>query len=142
MGDYWEKFFISLNFGQKENFEKYIFNKDLYQDSFSSTVFRWDFLLYSSIAVITAYYFIYIKKFNDIHYYRLVKIYLITNAFWILVIRASFSNRFAYLSWFMMGIIIIYPFLKQVYWKNQFSLIGYIVLFYYSFTYIMNIFVY
>ena len=41
-------------------------------------------------------------------------IYLTANAFWILVIRSSFSNRFAYLSWFLMAIIIFYPFFKHI----------------------------
>jgi len=142
MGTYWEGFFMKLGFGEENKLQGYFGEKELYEDSFASTGFRWDFLIYSSIAVIIAYYFIMIKKINDKHYKQLTNIYLMVNAFWILVIRASFSNRFAYLSWFMMGIIIIYPFLQKVYWKNQFSIIGIITLLYFSFTYIMNIFIY
>jgi hypothetical protein len=142
MGSFWEGFFINLGFGQEDKLQAYFGNKELYEDSFAYTGFRWDFLLYSSLGVAIAYYFIFIKKIKDKHYKQLVNIYLTTNAFWILVIRASFSNRFAYLSWFMMGIIVIYPFLKQVYWKNQFSIIGMITILYFSFTYIMNIFIY
>jgi len=142
MGTFWENFFMNLGFGDEDKLQGYFGEKELYADSFSSTGFRWDFLIYSSIAVITAYYFIIIKKINDKHYRHLVNIYLTVNAVWILVIRASFSNRFAYLSWFMMAIIIIYPFLKQVYWKKQFSIIGLITILYFSFTYFMNIFIY
>lgn len=142
MGSFWEVFFMSLGFGQEDKLQGYFGEKDLYKDRFSHIGFRWDFLIYSSFPIIIAYYFIFVKKINDKHYKQLVNIYLAVNAFWILVIRASFSNRFAYLSWFMMGIIIIYPFLKQVYWKNQFSIIGGLTLLYFSFTYIMNIFIY
>jgi len=137
MGSFWESFFVNLGFGQEDKLQAYFGNKEVYEDSFAYTGFRWDFLIYSSMAVAIAYYFIFIKKIKDKHYKQLVNIYLTTNAFWILVIRASFSNRFAYLSWFLMGIIVIYPFLKQVYWKNQFSIIGMITLLYFSFTYIM-----
>ena len=140
MGTFWESLFMSLGFGEEDKLQDYFGKKELYENSFSSTGFRWDFLIYSSIAVIIAYYFIIIKKINDKHYRQLTNIYLTVNAFWILVIRASFSNRFAYLSWFMMGIIIIYPFLHKLYWKNQFSIIGIIIISYFSFTYIMNIF--
>jgi len=106
MGSFWESFFIKLGFGKEDKLLDYFKNKEFYKESFSHVGFRWDFLIYSATAVFIAYYFIYVKKFRDKQYMRLVNIYLITNAFWILVIRASFSNRFAYLSWFMMGIII------------------------------------
>jgi len=139
MGTFWETIFMNLGFGQEDKLQAYFGKKEEFADQFASTGFRWDFLIYSSTAVIIAYYFIMIKKFKDPHYKQLVNIYLLVNSFWILVIRASFSNRFAYLSWFMMGIIIIYPFLKKVYWKNQFSIIGYVILLYFSFTYFMNV---
>ena len=137
MGSFWEGVIGKLGFGQEDKLQMYFGDKDTYVDSFSSAGFRWDFLAYSSLAVIIAYYFILIKKINDRHYNHLTSIYLLVNAFWILVIRASFSNRFAYLSWFMMGIIIVYPYLKYLYWRNQFSIIGGITLLYYSFTYYM-----
>ena len=139
MGSFWETFFLKLGLGQKNRLRTYMENKDIGADRFANTGFRWDFLIYSAIAVAVAYYFIMIRKINDKRYQQLVHIYLTVNAVWILVIRARFSNRFAYLSWFMMGIIIIYPFLKQVYWKNQFSIVGYIIIIYFSFTYLMNI---
>ena len=46
---------------------------------------------------------IFIVKKNYIEdqlYVKMCNIYLLANAIWILVIRANFSNRFAYLSWF------------------------------------------
>lgn len=139
MGTFWEGFFIRLGFGQEDKLQTYFGDKEQFIEQFAYVGFRWDFLVYSSLSVLISYYFIFIKRINDSYYRQLTNIYLLSNAFWILVIRASFSNRFAYLSWFMMGIIIIYPFLKQVYWKNQFSIIGMITLLYYSFTYFMNL---
>lgn len=105
--------------------------------TFASTGFRWDFLFHSAFAVFAGWYFIYKKQFNDPLYFQLLNTYLICNAFWILVIRANFSNRFAYLSWFMMAIIIIYPLLKQQFFKNQHAIIGRVMLLYFGFTYAM-----
>lgn len=141
MGTFWETFFLRLGFGQEDKLRTYFGEKEEFAEQFAYVGFRWDFLIYSSLAVIVSYYFIFVKKINDKQYRQLTHIYLLANAFWILVIRASFSNRFAYLSWYMMGIIIIYPFLKQLYWKNQFSMIGGITLLYFSFTYMMHIFI-
>ena len=139
MGTFWENFFLNLGFGNSEKIAGYFRAKDLYNDSFSSTGFRWDFLLYSALPVYVAYYFIYKKKFKDKFYLRLVNIYLLVNAFWILVVRASFSNRFAYLSWFMMGLVIVYPFLKNIYWKDQYMRMAIVLFLYFSFTYFMNV---
>lgn len=75
--------------------------------------FRIDFVLYSCLPIIIGY--IYQKR---LHYknkfYSLVhSMYIISNAFWILVIRANFSDRFAYLSWFMYALVMMYPLLES-----------------------------
>lgn len=101
------------------------------------TGFRWDFLFFSSFAVFSGWYFIIKKRFNDFLYYQIFNTYLICNAFWILVIRASFSNRFAYLSWFLMAVVIIYPLLKQHFYKNQQIMISKVVTAYFLFTFLM-----
>lgn len=116
----------------------YFQNTDAIAYGYTKTGFRWDFLIYSFIPVIISYYFIYKKNFTDPIYTRLTNIYLVSNSIWILVIEATFSNRFAYLSWFMMGLIIIYPLLKNVFFNNQFKIIGFTILGYFSFTYLMN----
>jgi hypothetical protein len=59
------------------------------------------------------------------------------NAFWILVIRANFSNRFAYLSWFLMAVIVFYPFFKMKFFKKQNKVLAYTILGYFGFTYLM-----
>jgi len=105
--------------------------------TFASTGFRWDFLFHSAFAVFAGWYFVIKKQFKDSFYSQLLNTYLICNAFWILVIKANYSNRFAYLSWFMMALIIIYPLLKQQFFKNQHLMIGKIMLLYFGFTYFM-----
>ena len=115
----------------------------LTDDDFGSTYnkgFRWDFLMYSATGVIVGWYFIFRKNFKDKIYLRIFNIYLFANGFWILIITASFSNRFAYLSWFLLGILIIYPFLINLqFFKYQHRKIGIVILGYFLFTYIMNV---
>ncbi|MEN5434783.1 EpsG family protein [Sphingobacterium faecium] len=135
-GGFWETFFAGIGFGDDRL--SYL-TEDSYNDKFSNTGFRWDFLIYSASAVFAGWYYIVKLKFNDRVYLSLLGTYLLTNAFWILVIRASFSNRFAYLSWFMMGLIIIYPLLKSKMLVSQNRVIGIILISYFAFTFFMNV---
>lgn len=139
---------LSLIFGAKlqllfaemiEDDRSSYLTKQASESNFSNVGFRWDFLIYSVIPVFAGWYFIFQKKFEDKIYNMMYVIYLCSNAIWIIVIRANFSNRFAYLSWFMMGLIIIYPLLKEYLLPKQHKVIGYIMLIYFSFTFIMNI---
>lgn len=101
--------------------------------------FRWDFIIYSGVGVLSAWYYIIKKQYQDQFYMRLVNVYIFANAFWILIIRASFSNRFAYLSWFLLGIIVIYPLLKVRLLPKQHQKIGVILVVYFMFTYFLNV---
>lgn len=118
---------------------KYLSMDEEYVKEFSRVGFRWDFLLYSSTAVITGWYYIIKKQYTDIMYNRLYNVYVLANAFWIMIIRANFSNRFAYLSWFMMSIVIVYPLLKVEMFKNQAKIVGLVILIYYLFTFVLNV---
>jgi len=100
--------------------------------------FRWDFLFYSSFGVFAGWYYIFKKKLKDDFYVRLYNTYLVANGFWILVIRANFTNRFAYLSWFFMALIIAYPWAKYNFIKKQHQLFGWVMLAYVGFTYAMQ----
>lgn len=71
--------------------------------------FRLDFILYSCAPIVIGYYYIYKKKFQDKLYKNIYNMYILANTFWILVIRANFSDRFAYLSWFLYSIVLLYP---------------------------------
>ena len=134
LGSFWETLFANLGFGGDRL--SYLTSQSA-AGTFSKTGFRWDFLIYGAGAVFAGWYFIFKKKFEDKIYYQLYNTYLMCNAFWILVIRANYSNRFAYLSWFMMAIVIIYPFLKQNFFEDQHIVLGRVVLLYFGFTYFM-----
>lgn len=116
----------------------YLTDGNVNDDNFSNTGFRVDFLLYSASAVAMGYYTIFKKKYQDRTYHILFSVYLIANAFWILVIRANFSNRFAYLSWFMMALVIVYPMLKHYLMPAQNKVLAYIILAFFMFTFFMN----
>lgn len=133
MGSFWENLFASLGFGD-DRFAAYL-TQGADKSKFSSTGFRYDFLLYGSAPLALAYFYIFKKGYFNAEYNRILHTYIIANSFWIMVIRANFSNRFAYLSWFLMAIVIAFPLFKEVIITNQFKKIGIITLLYYSFTY-------
>lgn len=134
-GNMWESLFMSLGF-EDDRVTGYLSGVDE-NESFRYTGFRWDFLFYSSFAVFAGYYFIFKKKIEDKFYIHLFGIYMIANAFWILVIRANFSNRFAYLSWFLMGAVIAYPMLKYKLWPDQHKILTVTIFIYFLFSYLL-----
>lgn len=76
-------------------------------------MFRWDFLIYSMFPLYVAR--MWVRKYNckDIFYIRIVNMYLLCNALWVLVIRQAYCDRFAFLSWLMIPIVTLYPLLKK-----------------------------
>ncbi len=88
------------------------------EDLFSHTGFRLDFVLYSVVPIIVGYYLVFKKKVLDRKFLLLLGTYIYANAFWIMVIRAQYSNRFAYLSWFLYPIVLFYPLLKIKLWPK------------------------
>lgn len=75
--------------------------------------FRWDFLIYSIVPLYIARIWKTKYAYNDKLYSRLLNIYLLCNALWLLVIRQAYADRFAFLSWLMIPIITLYPILKN-----------------------------
>lgn len=111
-----EAFFTGLGFDDR--MEGYA-SDNIDASKFSSTGFRWDFLFYSAMPIILGYYVVFIRKIWDKNYLMLLNTYILCNSFWVMMIRASYSNRFAYLSWFMYALVLAYPCLKLPVWKNQ-----------------------
>lgn len=117
-GSAMEQFFASLGFDDRmssyveidESFKEYAFSK---------TGFRWDFFLYSAFPVVLIWYVTVYRKFRDKTYDVIAITYLLCNAFWLMVIRAAYSNRFAYLSWFMYPLVVAYPLFRMNLWKDQ-----------------------
>jgi hypothetical protein len=139
LGSFLENFFLILFGEEDQRVSVYLgeFNEKS-EGAILKLGFRWDFLIYSASGVFAGWYFIVKKKFDDKFYKQLFAIYLIVNGFWILIIRANFNNRFAYLSWFMLAIIILYPLLKNHYFAKQHQLIGKIILIYFMLTYFLD----
>jgi len=104
-----------------------------------SMIFRWDYLIYSSMGVIVGYYFIFRKNFQDEYYHWIYNTFLVTNAFWVLIIRAAYSNRFAQISWFIMPVVLIYPFLRDRFWPDHERKMGWALLLFYAFSFYFNI---
>lgn len=115
------------------------YNTSEYQDSFSATGFRIDFLIYSLPPIVLGWYLLVKLKIQDDWYKILSIAYCLSNAFWVIVIRMAFSNRFAYLSWFMYPILIAYPLINLPIWQNQDRKIGIVLVAYCSFSLFMNL---
>lgn len=104
---------------------------------FSHVGFRYDFVMFSTVPLLVGWYFIVKKKFDDNFYRIIFCTYSLANAAWILINSVPFSDRFAYLSWFMMPIIIFYPFLYCSNVKRRFSKIAMILIAQLCFTLII-----
>jgi len=140
-------FFASLGFDDRMDSYSVI---DL-NESFSSMGFRWDFLLYSAMPVLLTWYVH--KRVDETGGYNedgstaladatsmrvfniLSGTYILANSFWIMVINANFSNRFAYLSWFLYPFVLAYGFLRLHIWKDQDSKCAWALLLHASFTF-------
>lgn len=133
VGDYVTGFFSNLGFDARMT--QYVNIDDM--SEFSREGFRWDFLLYSAFPVLMAWYVCIWKKCSDNWYNVLCVVYLLCNAFWIMVIRSAFSNRFAYLSWFLYPIIIAYPLVNRDIRVDQDRFTGWILLGYAVFSVFM-----
>ena len=129
-------FFASLGFDDRMSGYTNIRN-DMSQ--FSQSGFRWDFLLYSAMPVWMAWYVCIKRGISDRWYDIICIIYCLCNAFWIIVIRSSFSNRFAYLSWFLYPIVVAYPLVNLQVWEEQDRKTGQILLAYCGFTVFMQL---
>ena len=114
-----EQFFVSLGFDDRmERYSSVHMTEDIAQH-FSGTGFRFDFLFYSSAPIVMIWYVTRYRHFTDRAYTMFANTYLLCNAFWIMVIRSTFSNRFAYLSWFLYPVVVAYPLLRMNLWKDQ-----------------------
>lgn len=82
--------------------------------------FRFDFVLYSLMPIISGYYYLYKKNYDNPFYRHIYNTYLVINSFWLIVIRIPFTDRFAYLSWVFFPFIILYPLLTQRLFKRQY----------------------
>ena len=134
-GGFWEGLFSGLMGDDVRS--SYLGSANI--DQTVSRGFRIDFILYSMFAVVAGYIYIIKKGFNEKFYVHLYNTFLVANGFWILVIRANYSNRFAYLSWFLMAPVMIYPLVKMKMFPRQNVILAGVLTIYYAFTYFMFI---
>ena len=78
------------------------------------TGFRIDFVLYSAVAIFIGYWAVIKKGLTNPLYRQLFRTYVIANGIWILLIYAPYTNRIAYLSWFLMPILLTVPFISEI----------------------------
>lgn len=116
---------------------QYLGQQNTDMDLFSREGFRWDFLIYSSFPILLSLYCVYKKNVKNEIYIFLLKIYLLTNSAWLVINAVPFSNRFAYLSWFMMPVLIFYPFYLMIQRDRRFRKMAFCFLVYYLFTFSM-----
>lgn len=138
-GNYVTEFFVELGFDDR--MEAYA-NLDEYGEVKESVNvkagFRIDFILYSIMPIIMAWYVTIKRNFKDNMYNIIANTYILSNAFWVMVIRSEQSNRFAYLSWFIYPLVIAYPLLRMNIWEDQDKKLAIILLLYSGFTFFME----
>lgn len=132
-----EQFFTSLGFDDRMSGYYEAQFKEGHADKFSHVGFRWDFLLYSAMPVALIWYATRHRRFTDPGFSMIANTYLLCNAFWIMVIRASYSNRFAYLSWFIHPLIFAYVLMRMNLWEDQDRKTAIIFFLYSGFTFFM-----
>lgn len=138
-------FFMGMGFDDRA--EAYMSGHNAQYGNFSHTGFRWDFLLYSAMPVWLIWYVVkrveqkrqemgcektleeeetgvygagVLADAQSMRVFNVISIvYLLTNAFWVMVIKAAFSNRFAYLSWFIYPLVLAYGVIRLHIWEDQ-----------------------
>ena len=104
------------------------------EESTYNSGFRTDFVLYSLLPIIASHYYIFMKKINNPVYERLVKQYILINAIWLLFIRMVYTDRFAYLSWFMIPFVLMVPLTDK---RMDRRYISAVILFFIAFKFIV-----
>ena len=101
--------------------------------------FRADMIAYSAVPVLVGYIAVFKKKIYSPMYNTLLCLYMTTNGIWMLCIYATFTNRIAYLSWFLYPVILIYPFLLPQWGKMRFRTLAQVMLAHLCFTLLMDV---
>lgn len=101
--------------------------------------FRLDFIAYSVIPIVFGFYYTIKKKYEDKLYNTLFNTYLIANAGWLLMIRMPYSDRFAYLSWFLFPFLLLLPLVQENYDGCNNKLIGKVLAFLVLINFVLNL---
>lgn len=105
--------------------------------------FRIDFVLYSAAPVVVGYYTEIKKKIEISALYKdLMHLYLCINGVWMLCMYATFTNRIAYLSWFLLPIVLVFPFLNGNWGENRYRMFSKTMSYHLLFTLFMELIYY
>lgn len=105
----------------------------------SSTGFRGDFLLYSAVPIFVGYWYTQIKQVKDVTYSWWLNVYIIANSFWVLMMWTANTNRYAAISWFIAGIVLMRPFFWYKFTHSQGKYAACTLLVWYVFCFYQNI---
>ena len=112
---------------------------DVNSDWGGKSGFRIDFVIYSIMPILIGYWAIYKKKIQlSKLYIQLLNLYITINGTWLLCMYANFTNRIAYLSWFLYPIILIYPFLNENWGQSRYKTFSKVMLIHLGFTLFMK----
>ncbi len=101
--------------------------------------FRIDFIIYSAMPVIIGYWALYKKQLKSKTYEFILSVYLLTNSVWMLCMYANFTNRIAYLSWFMYPVVLIYPFFEKGMGNRRYKMLATVAFMHVMFTVFMQV---
>lgn len=104
--------------------------------------FRIDFILYSAVPIIFGRWLSFKNVNKSEQYQFILNVYTLINSIWMLCMYAEFTNRIAYLSWFMYPIVLIYPFINEDYLSHKTGLMKIFVCGQLFFTLFMEIIYY
>lgn len=130
-------FLASMDSGGKDRMGYYATQATDKAGLFSRTGYRWDFLLYSAVPIAIGWLLVVKDKVHDEMYTFLLNVYIYANSFWVLINTVAYSNRFAYLSWFIYPLLLAYPFFKIPVMKYQGFAAGVMIIFFSLFTFLM-----
>ncbi|WP_291593818.1 EpsG family protein [Bacteroides sp.] len=102
-------FFQNLFAGMTDESGAGYLNWEVNDDWGGKSGFRIDFVIYSAVPVVIGYYVKFKYQLEDRLYDMMLYMYLTCNGIWMLCMYAQFTNRIAYLSWFMYPILLVYP---------------------------------
>ena len=101
--------------------------------------FRLDFIIYSAFPIMVGWIAIIKKKIKvSKKYVFLLNLYMLTNGIWMLCMYAAFTNRISYLSWLILPIVLIYPFLKENWGPGQYKIFQWVAFGHLLFTIFMR----
>lgn len=107
--------FLSAHMGDVgDRIAEYAYSSDAdVAELYKNAGFRLDFIAYSALAIIYSRWLIVKRGYKDEFFERISCTYIIANCFWLTMIRVFYADRFALLSWSLIPLIILYPYMNK-----------------------------